>query len=540
MPKIYKHNALLILAITPLLFACTKSKFSAVQGGPPPPVSYTGQQGYVDPNYPVSNPGYPTNNNCLNGGCDVGVYVPPQPPQPQPCNGGAGCDVVVEIPGGGPRPIDPVIVNPTPVVVDPVIVGVNPRPLPVPAHQPRPIDPVIVDQPKNLNQGHQYDVVNVQTPAPQVQRPPRPVAVAPVKRPVDIITEPCQETHYDHSKYIPQAKETAEVNLWIVGDGSNSFPESGDKVAAVRAFIRGYMRSLGRQVKMTIGVISGHSRLSHDSVAYENRSTNWFYKVNPSEPALVRFSPGMSEEKRSAQEQLLISKLVNMRVDNSPGISDGGELLVYNFHAALREDRLAWAKSIGAFSDHAAFGVLFMTDENDICTVDPSMKLKQSEAIAKRDHCFGQENSTIVSKLRDMSKFKPVFTGAYIYTGETAIPRDGNKGIGYGITDILKATGGEAIDLGMVASGHISHSQAAQKIAQLTNSRANMDEARYQILSPAVNNVPGKPISMNQIDRSRTHVFIDGREVQYKVEGDYLHFDGCTAQSQIVIKYCRK
>lgn len=466
MPKVYKHNALLLLAIAPMMFACTKSKFSAVKNSPPPVTQNISQPYNPAPYVPPVNrvPVQPRYDDC-NGNCQL-------PPPP--------------------RPIQPPIVR-------------------VPQQPPRPIQPPVA-----------------QLPAP------RPVAPRPVAPPVVAQPAPCQDVIYNHSNYQPGNYGTRGVNIWLVVDGSKSFPI--EKEDAIRALMRDYTNNIN--IPTTFSVISGHSRVSSDSVTYQNRMSDFFYKNDPSEPAVVRLKPGMSAEERRAQEDLLVSKILGMRTDNTRGKSDGGELLVYNLSAALHPQRLEWARSVGAFSDHNAFGVVFMSDENDICTQDRSRPVKQSEAEAYRDHCVGMDNTAnVIGALQQISKIKPVFASGYIYTGETQIPQDmeNDNGIGLGMLDIIQANKGLAIDLGAMASGRMTYSGAAERLAKLTHVRGKMDQARYQIVSK-----DGRPVPFNQLDMDRTKVYVDGKQVQHQVKDNYLHFGGCQPQSQIRINYCNR
>ena len=508
MPKNFKpSNALMILVVTPFLFACSKSKFSAVKNNPAPVYQqgqpYPQQPGPQFPNQPI----YPN---------EPVRPLPPPPPisvvPSQPINTGCGgnpCEVIVA-PLPPPRPV---IVNPPPTTT---IVDVRP-----PAPAPRPLPP-----PPIVNVPPAHPPVDVVRPLP----PPAPIPQPrPVQRPPVVAEEPCHEITYDHSQYVPDYG-TRGVNIWLVVDGSKSFPI--EKPAALRALINDYMGAIARRIPVTFSVISGHSRHSRDSVTFQNRMDNFFYRVS-NEPHTVKFLPRMSQEQIARQADILVEKVMGMRTDNSPGVSDGGELLMYNLAAALNPERLEWAKSAGAFGDNNAFGVIFMGDENDICS--PAANATVSEKTAYRDHCFGQDFiADVKAKLARIAQHKPVFVSGYIYTGETQVPRDGDNGVGHGMLELIQQTQGVALDLGAIAGGQMSYSSAAERLAQLTNTRGNLDEARYRISRD------GRNVPFNQLDMTRTRVFVDGRQVQHRVRDGYIYIDGCEPNSKIRINYCNR
>jgi hypothetical protein len=464
-----KHSItknLVLISLVPFMFACSKSKFSAVKSEPvPPPATVTSprpQPTPVNPNppqqydvNPYDNPGYDDHCKC----------VPNQPIAEEP----------------------PVYNPPTPI----------PRPKPV--------------EPK------------------------------------------CEDVTYDHPDY----QGVQGINLWIVMDGSKSNLQ--ERVTQLKAVIKAYDTKLARQIPFTVSVITGHSRKSIYSVAYDGpgRDTNkdFFFRSDAGEPAVIKFSPDMSQGDRQNAEQALVNKILGMKTDNSAGISDGGELLAYNLNAAFKAERLAWAKEKGALKNNYLLQIAFMTDENDICSPGhvPSTTMSTAngpidrEAVSYRDHCFGMDtgvsefsrntnysvnnySKTLYNNLARMAKTREVLLTGYLYTGEA--PHDGQNEFGNGLVQLIKKTGGRAYDLSGLRSEE-NQMGAAEDLANFTNMEADL-YVKFEIKKD------GKPVDASKFDMSQTKVYVGENQIKTHPEGAVLVAEGRCENKKVRIHYCRK
>lgn len=338
------------------------------------------------------------------------------------------------------------------------------------------------------------------------------------------------------------------VNLILAVDTSKSMENK--RVATVRALVDIYVKGLARQVPMTVAVITGHSDKSPDSVV--GGGSDFFY-VNKGEPAIVRFEPGRHEQNKRAFENLL-TKITDMRTDNTSGISDGGELLLNNFTNLMHRDRVRHAINMGALSPRNALGIVFIADENDICFNTTGMpghkpstkvtfngKKVDRERVSKYIHCDGVDSAQAaldsLATLQHQGQLNYIFASGLIYTGQTPVPTTGQDEKGHGYIEFISALSGyeTMFDLGEILTGDPQNwaNEKMQTLAQATNEVGDM-YVRRQITRGK------KPIPRNAIKSQ--NVYVDGRQLKYErdyyYENDEMLISGCSEQSTIKVEYC--
>lgn len=462
---------LVLLALMPLVFACSKSKFSAVKNQPAP-VNQTQQPRPVVEN---PQPTYPIDNGCYNGNCPT--YPPPQPP---------------------------------------------------PVYEEPPCDPPVVQQPP--------------VTYPPIERPP--VVYPPIEKPPVVVKPPqdCKDYEYD----VPEYNGPRAMNVWVVMDGSKS--NTKERYSQLLSLISMYEQNLARSMPLTIALITGHSPESSDSVLGGH---SLFYK-HDSEPTVIKFHAGMSQEQRNNAIRALEKKVMHMRTDNSRGISDGGELMTANLLAALKPSNRARATQAGAFGNGNILNIHFMGDENDICTKgnvpdadiikNPETgKTTTREEYARYKHCgmmdvnaqgYSQTLFNELSAINQSGEAKIHLTG-FIYTGENGVPRDGENEVGHGMLELIQATGGRAYDLAALNSSD-AYNKASLALAGHINKEGNL-YVRYQLKDE------GKIVGLSNINRKKTVVMVDGRETTYRTDsnGNYIYLVNCPQDAKRVkIKYC--
>ncbi|MCC6138159.1 MAG: hypothetical protein IT287_05975 [Bdellovibrionaceae bacterium] len=469
---------LVLVALMPFVFACSKSKFSAVKNNPAP-VQQTNQPAPVVQN---PQPTYPIDNGCTNGNCNPPpTYTPPPITEQPPCD-------------------PPPVYNPPPVVEEP------------PVYNP----PPVVEKPPVYN------------PPPVVTQPP----------------QNCQDYEYE----VPDYKGPRAMNVWVVMDGSKS--NAKERYSQLVSLVTMYEQNLARSMPLTISLIAGHSPESSDSVL---GGKSLFYR-HDSEPAVLKFYAGMSESARQCALASLERKVLQMRTDNSRGISDGGELLTANLLAALKPSNRSRAEQAGAYGRGNILNIHFIGDENDICTkgqVPDANKIKNPETgkmttaedYAHYKHCgmmdvnsqgYSQTLFNELSALNSSGEAKVHVTG-FIYTGENAVPRDGENEVGHGMLELIQATGGRAYDLAALTNQD-AYNKASLALAGHINKEGNL-YVRYQIKKE------GQVVGLSNIDRKKTVVMVDGQKTSYRTDsnGNYIYLVGCPVDAKKVkIKYCNQ
>lgn len=450
---------LLLLSLMPLVFACSKSKFSAAKA-PPAPVKVAEQPSPVVPQQPTTpyNPTNPSGPNC-NGNCNPG-YPPPRPTPPP-------CDL--------PKPPPPPYVQP------------QPRPTPPPSN--------------------------------------------------------CKEYEYDAPVYNgPRA-----MNVWVVMDGSKSNVK--ERHSQLLSLVTMYEQNLARSMPLTISVITGHSPESHDSVL---GGKSLFY-VHDSEPAVLTFHMGMSQNQRNKAIRALETKVLNMRRDNSDGISDGGELMTANLLAALKPSNRNRAAQLGAYGTGNILNIHFMSDENDICTKGEKSSRKipnpetgkqtTSEDYARYKHCGAMDvnaqgySQTLFNELDALNKTgeAKIYLSGFLYTGESAVPQDGENEVGRGLVELIQASGGRAFDLASL-SGQDSYNKASISLASYINKEGNLYQG-YQLKNGE------EAVNLSKMDRKKTKVLVDGNPVKYQIStaNNKIYPIGCPLDAKKVkIVYCNE
>lgn len=357
----------------------------------------------------------------------------------------------------------------------------------------------------------------------------------------------CEDYEYDFPKYNgPKA-----VNVWVVLDGSKS--NTPERYKQLLGLVEMYENTIAREIPIRLAVITGHSRQSTDSAI----SGNAFYKYR-NEPYVLVFGQGQKQRNQSLKH--LEQKILGMRTDNSPGVSDGGELLTVNLLAALRNNNAM--RTVGKGD---VLNLHFLGDENDICTIG---KVEDFDKITVNGQRMSREfyarslnckhmnvtangsgySQTLADEINqiDSSGRANVHTSAFVYTNEATVPRtsatDENE-VGRGIVDLVEATGGRSFDLATLMStekGQINREAiyaAGAEVMEGINTASQMYE-RIQIKDRS-----GKVIDTANMDYARTEVYVDGRRVEYQASADgYINLNRrCPIEGRKVqVKYCRQ
>lgn len=417
--------------------------------------------------------------------------------------------------------------------VKPVEQTRNPRTEP-PAYEPGPSQPPSYDCRRNNNCNPQQPT----TPPPQSE---------------------CQDYKYEYSNNGPKT-----VHVWVVMDGSKS--NENERFKQLAGLIEMYENTIAREIPIHLGVITGHSAESFHSAL----SGNNFFKYSNQDLDILRFDH--TRATRDANFIRLRNKILNMRTDNSRGISDGGELLTANLMAVLRNNQY---RRLMKMEDKDILNIHFIGDENDACTVGEVASTMPiyapirsdergmtSEQIARKRHCMQDVRNysinmnvtdggrgysqTLAQELVGLSQRYNMHMSAFVYTGENGIPAGGQNEIGRGIIDLLGALGqnnisSKVFDLASLttSSGTSEAEVSASVYAAGASMMEGMNSSLYQRVQ--LKDANGRAIEVNPANVQA--VSVDGRAVEYRVEqGGYVKLvRSCPGQGrQITVRYCNR
>lgn len=329
----------------------------------------------------------------------------------------------------------------------------------------------------------------------------------------------------------PSGMVTDKVDLVFVVDTSESIFK--ERLAAASGIDR-FMSALPSDIDYRIGVIAGHG----ETTGYAGEMV----RIG-SEPTVLNSKEHSRDDIRAA----LRAKLIGVPQDNE---SDGGELGLYSLNRAITGEKLAKNRAIGMFRRDAGLVVVFLSDENDICSLgdypnakpDPNGK----ELPAFKKYCEGKVSAgsvylnlvqlkadadgTLVDQLDQRTISKPLLLAAITYTDEKTVPTEGESDrwameneVGYGYLDIVRMNNGIAVDL---AQGDIPG--ALSRIAEATRSKLSI-KTEFMIHESRV------------IDPESICVFVDGEEVAHTFDQERKQVNlpaGGAAGSRVEIYYC--
>lgn len=149
-------------------------------------------------------------------------------------------------------------------------------------------------------------------------------------------------------------------------------------------------------------------------------------------------------------QELLHEALLNAPKDRDEA---NGEMLLYSLDRALKSDRVAEARAMGFFRDHAALSVIFVTDENDGCVLPYQMGYtKEPDYVPSRQHleekawsryCAGITPQNVVAQIRSTLPRNPLSLGAVVHWVAAGIPSSttgSEDSIGHGIIETVWLT----------------------------------------------------------------------------------------------------
>lgn len=219
--------------------------------------------------------------------------------------------------------------------------------------------------------------------------------------------------------------------------------------------------------------------------------------------------------------------------------SSGGEAGLFTLHEAIRpypgeESRYSSIQNLsrdipgerGFFREDAALAVIFISDENDICTVDTDPGAHNDpqgkEAAFRNKYCAGINAASVLQRLQVVRKSLPLYVSSIIYNDRSRVPAGLENGVGYGYNTIASLAGGAIIDItkNSIANG-------LNSIGSHASVRLNL---RYDFI-----------LKYRRVDSSTINVKVDNTTVahNYSSTTNTVHLTNAGGANSLVdIKYC--
>lgn len=262
---------------------------------------------------------------------------------------------------------------------------------------------------------------------------------------------------------------TRKLDVWIITDSSSSMDTEREQLANGITNYIGKMPS-GTDVQFAV-------TLAHGPTSY---FTGRLYKSDYKDPK-EKFVISTKDYSTSQVQYWLRRKLLyrqnnyDIRAWDDAGNAipgqalrnlptdfdaDGGEAGLVSAYEAVRPyatspsryesiqtlSTIAGEKNF--FRPDAALAVIFISDENDICYLDPSVADADGlEASFNSRYCAGVTAQSVLQRLQVVRQSMPLYVSSIIYNDKSRIPAGLENGVGLGYNMITNLAGGAIIDI---------------------------------------------------------------------------------------------
>ncbi len=312
-----------------------------------------------------------------------------------------------------------------------------------------------------------------------------------------------------------QAEATVDkrLDLLFLVDTSGSLDvERSDIANGIDAFIG----ALPGDVQLQVGVMLAHGSTSTWAGRLFRKNT---------EPIVLSNSNLTTAQIRTHLHTKLASP-------PSDFFSDGGESGFYSLHRALTDPaRLAEIQGQGFFREGAAFSLIMVSDENDICAIYPAGVTRvfdgdHLELTAQTNLCGSGANYLTAEKLyqeiRDVKGSDPLVIAGLIYNNLSTVPAGGENEFGYGWSDLIRVANGISVNL---ANGH--YQEGLQNIGLLATVKLDLRK-EFELTE-------------TQADPGTVQVFVDAEPVPFSFTApNIVNLTGYAGiqRSEVEVQYC--
>ena len=333
----------------------------------------------------------------------------------------------------------------------------------------------------------------------------------PVVDPSPNDREPLEPNCSSETFFQPAAQVSKKIDLLFVVDTSGSLDAER---TAIAEGIDSFVAALPSDVNFQAAVLLAHGpKSSHMGNLYRYSSNDY---VLSSE---VLSTSDIREQLRQ-----------NMKYTAGDNDTDGGELGLYSLQQAITTN-LAANRAKGFFRDDAALAVVFVADENDICSWDRAPNgvtfvndPNNKEIPANTKYCGSLTYTGLVSELQSLQESRPLLVSGIIYTDPDTAPAGGENEIGYGYMEVINEANGLMIDL---ASG--DYTTGLEDIGYLAVQKLELNTEFN--------------LSQSGFDQSSLHVEVDTVEVPFTYNAglnqvQLSKLDAGSALSEVYVSYC--
>jgi hypothetical protein len=218
------------------------------------------------------------------------------------------------------------------------------------------------------------------------------------------------------------------------------------------------------------------------------------YRV-PANPAVL--------SSRSMTPEEIVNAVTDTLTTPPPAddLADGGEAGLYSLHLLLTKYRQE-ARDLGFLRPGAALVVIFLSDENDICSLPPeegapTTEPDEVEEATRLTYCDALTPRAVLDTATSVVGGAPVQFSGLVYTGPD-VPAGWENDIGYGYLEAISLSEGIAVDL---ASADLS--LGVRNLGNTINALA-ANLPRYFVLHEG----PVNPLSIE--------VLVDGEAVDFQ------------------------
>ncbi len=215
--------------------------------------------------------------------------------------------------------------------------------------------------------------------------------------------------------------------------------------------------------------------------------------------------------------------------------ADGGEAGLFSVNEAIRPystspsryESIQTLSTIAGernfFRPDAALAVIFISDENDICYLDPSVADADGlEASFNSRYCAGITAQAVLRRLQVVRQSLPTYVSSIIYNDRSRIPAGLENGVGLGYNLITNLAGGAIID--------ITRSSIANGLTSIGGFTSTRLDLRYDFI-----------LKYQNVDANTIQAKVDGspRSHAYSGTTNTVHLASAGGANSLVdIFYC--
>jgi len=297
-----------------------------------------------------------------------------------------------------------------------------------------------------------------------------------------------EEQCFDASFTQPEPDQP-QIDLIIVTDTSRSIRVERSKVAKG---VTDFVEQLPSGVDLHVGVLLAHSSFEEVINGKKRASMDGRLYSRENGPKVLKSSELEISDLSAKLDEYIGQN--DLPVDRS---TNGGEVGLFSMSRALDGDRLPAIIEAGLFRPTASLVVLFISDENDICSYGPGIYPEGIKPVVDTDgtyhgelteeewaytqYCSGITPESVYQKLLDYKGNRPVVLSSVTYTGDpNDVPKDVQNEVGYGYINLVALAA--ANDKGVIVDIRENIAAGLSAIGSMAAVNVNVDLQDYFLI----------------------------------------------------------